>query len=143
MGFPFAKLSVGTAEDMPYPDEGFDVVSIAFGIGNFSEREQAIKELHRVLKPGGKLLILEFSKKPIAPGKIAWLYTRTVVPIIGKLTTGNEKAYEHLVSSIDAFPSPEELREEFEERGFRAKGLRWLFPRIAFILVLERTPLRV
>jgi len=135
---PFAKLSVGTAEDMPYLDGSFDIVSVAFGLRNFSDREKAIEELHRVLKPGGRLVILEFSKNPSLLGKMAWLYTRTVVPIIGKLTTGNGKAYEHLVNSIDAFPSPEELRNEFEERGFRAKGLRWLFPRIAFILVLER-----
>ncbi len=139
---PFAKLSVGTAEEMPYPDGSFDVVTIAFGIRNFSDRKKAIKELYRVLKPRGKLLILEFSKSPSLLGKMAWLYTRTVVPFIGKLTTGNGKAYEHLVSSIDAFPSPEGLREEFEERGFRVKSLRWLFPRIAFILVLERAPLR-
>ncbi|NJE55444.1 bifunctional demethylmenaquinone methyltransferase/2-methoxy-6-polyprenyl-1,4-benzoquinol methylase UbiE [Thermococcus sp. 21S9] len=135
---PFARLSVGTAEEMPYPDGSFDIVSVAFGLRNFSDREKAIKELHRVLKPGGRLVILEFSKNPSLLGKMAWLYTRTVVPIIGKLTTGNEKAYEHLVSSIDAFSSPEELRGEFEKRGFRAKRLRWLFPRIAFILVLER-----
>ncbi|NJE48478.1 bifunctional demethylmenaquinone methyltransferase/2-methoxy-6-polyprenyl-1,4-benzoquinol methylase UbiE [Thermococcus sp. 9N3] len=135
---PFARLSVGTAEEMPYPDGSFDIVSVAFGLRNFSDREKAIEELHRVLKPGGRLVILEFSKNPSLLGKMAWLYTRTVVPIIGKLTTGNGKAYEHLVNSIDAFPSPEELRGEFEERGFRAKGLRWLFPRIAFILVLER-----
>jgi demethylmenaquinone methyltransferase/2-methoxy-6-polyprenyl-1,4-benzoquinol methylase len=135
---PFARLSVGTAEEMPYPDGSFDIVSVAFGLRNFSDREKAIKELHRVLKPGGRLVILEFSKSPLLLGKMAWLYTRTVVPLIGKLTTGNGKAYEHLVNSIDAFPSPEELRREFEKRGFGTKGLRWLFPRIAFILVLER-----
>ena len=135
---PFAKLSVGTAEEMPYPDGSFDIVSVAFGLRNFFDREKAINELHRVLKPGGRLVILEFSKSPSLLGRMAWLYTRTVVPIIGKLTTGNGKAYEHLVSSIDAFPSPEELMEKFERRGFRAKSLRWLFPRIAFILVLER-----
>ncbi|EEB73160.1 bifunctional demethylmenaquinone methyltransferase/2-methoxy-6-polyprenyl-1,4-benzoquinol methylase UbiE [Thermococcus sp. AM4] len=135
---PFARLSVGTAEEMPYSDGSFDIVSVAFGLRNFSDRERAIEELHRILKPGGRLVILEFSKSPSLLGRMTWLYTRTVVPIIGKLTTGNGKAYEHLVNSIDAFPSPEELRGEFEKRGFRAKSLRWLFPRIAFILVMER-----
>ena len=135
---PFAKLTVGTAEEMPYPDESFDVVSVAFGLRNFSDRGKAIQEIERVLKPGGKLVILEFSRSDSFLGKLAWAYTRGIVPIVGALITGNRRAYEHLVNSINSFPSPEKLAGEFEGRGFKVKSLRWLFPRIAFILVLER-----
>ncbi|WP_456421753.1 class I SAM-dependent methyltransferase, partial [Thermococcus sp.] len=130
--------TVGTAEGMPFPDESFDVVSIAFGLRNFSDREKAIGEIGRVLKPGGKLVILEFSRNSSFLGRLAWIYTKSVVPLIGALITGNRKAYEHLVSSINSFPSPERLAEEFEGKGFKVMSLRWLFPRIAFILVLER-----
>jgi len=135
---PFAKLTVGTAEEMPYPDESFDVVSVAFGLRNFSNREKAIGEIGRVLKPGGKLVVLEFSRSNSFLGRLAWIYTKSVVPLIGALITGNRKAYEHLVSSISSFPSPEKLAEEFEGEGFKVMSLRWLLPRIAFILVLER-----
>jgi len=135
---PFAKLTVGTAEEMPYPDESFDVVSIAFGLRNFSDRGKASQEIERVLKPGGKLVILEFSRSNSFLGKLAWAYTRGIVPIVGALITGNRRAYEHLVNSISSFPSPEKLAEEFRGNGFKVKSLRWLFPRIAFILVLEK-----
>ncbi|WP_457751677.1 bifunctional demethylmenaquinone methyltransferase/2-methoxy-6-polyprenyl-1,4-benzoquinol methylase UbiE [Thermococcus sp.] len=135
---PFAELRTGKAENMPYESESFDIVGVAFGLRNFSDRKKAINELYRVLKPGGKLVILEFSKNPSLLGRLAWFYTRTVVPLIGGIMTGNREAYEHLVNSIDAFPSPEELSKEFERRGFKLRSLFWLFPRIAFVMVLER-----
>jgi len=135
---PFARLNIGTAEEMPFQDESFDVVSVAFGLRNFSDREKAIQEIKRVLKPSGKLVILEFSRNSSFLGRLAWAYTRGIVPIIGTLITGNRRAYEHLVNSISSFPSPEKLAEEFKGNGFKVKSLRWLFPRIAFILVLER-----
>ena len=135
---PFAQLKVGNAEDIPFPDESFDLVSVAFGLRNFSDREKAIVEIHRVLKRDGILLLLEFSRNESFLGKLAWFYTKGVVPVIGGLLTGNRKAYDHLWRSIDAFPSPEELSLEFEKRGFKALSFEWLFPRIAFVMVLRR-----
>ncbi|WP_297460013.1 ubiquinone/menaquinone biosynthesis methyltransferase [Thermococcus sp.] len=135
---PFAELRVGNAEDIPFPDGSFDLVSVAFGLRNFSEREKAISEIHRVLKQGGILLLLEFSRNESPLGKLAWFYTRSVVPIIGGILTGNREAYNHLLRSIEAFPSPEELSREFEKRGFEVLTIRWFFPRIAFVMVLRR-----
>ncbi len=135
---PFAELKVGNAEEIPFPDGSFDLVSVAFGLRNFSEREKAISEIHRVLKQGGILLLLEFSRNESFLGKLAWSYTRSVVPIIGGILTGNREAYNHLWRSIEAFPSPEELSPEFEKRGFEVLTIRWFFPRIAFVMVLRK-----
>ena len=135
---PFAELRVGNAEDIPFPDGSFDLVSVAFGLRNFSEREKAISEIHRVLKQGGILLLLEFSRNESPLGKLAWFYTRSVVPIIGGILTGNREAYDHLWRSIEAFPSPEELSREFEKRGFEVLTIRWFFPRIAFVMILRK-----
>ena len=135
---PFAQLKVGNAEDIPFPDESFDLVSVAFGLRNFSDREKAIVEIHRVLKRDGILLLLEFSRNESFLGKLAWFYTKGVVPVIGGLLTGNREAYNHLWRSIEAFPLPEELSLEFEKRGFKVLSFEWLFPRIAFVMVLRR-----
>ncbi|WP_456367012.1 ubiquinone/menaquinone biosynthesis methyltransferase [Thermococcus sp.] len=135
---PFAELKVGNAEEIPFPSESFDLVSVAFGLRNFSDREKAIKEINRVLKDNGLLLILEFSRDESLLGKLAWVYTKTVVPFIGGLLTGNREAYNHLWRSIKAFPSPEELSGEFWKFGFERLLLRWFFPRIAFVMVLRK-----
>ncbi|WP_297495808.1 ubiquinone/menaquinone biosynthesis methyltransferase [Thermococcus sp.] len=135
---PFAELKVGNAEEILFPDGSFDLVSVAFGLRNFSDREKAIGEIHRVLKRRGILLILEFSRSESLLGKLTWFYTRSVVPIIGGILTGNREAYNHLWRSIETFPSPEELSMEFEKRGFKVLTMEWFFPRIAFVMVLEK-----
>ena len=135
---PFAQLKVGNAEEIPFPDGSFDLVSVAFGLRNFSDREKAISEIYRVLKQEGILLLLEFSRNESFLGKLTWVYTKTVVPLIGGLLTSNRKAYDHLWRSIEAFPSPEELSLEFKRRGFKVLSFEWLFPRIAFVMVLRR-----
>ena len=135
---PFAELKVGDAEDIPFPDGSFDLVSVAFGLRNFSDRGKAIGEIHRVLKEEGILLLLEFSRNESLLGKLAWFYTKSIVPVVGGILTGNREAYNHLWRSIEAFPSPEELSLEFERRGFEVLTIRWLFPRIAFVMVLRK-----
>ncbi|WP_297523243.1 ubiquinone/menaquinone biosynthesis methyltransferase [Thermococcus sp.] len=135
---PFARLVIGSAEEMPFPDGSFDLVSVAFGLRNFPDREKAISEMHRVLKKDGLLLLLEFSRNGSLLGRLAWFYTKSFVPFVGGLLTGKEEAYEHLWRSIKVFPSPEELSEEFREFGFESLLLRWCFPRIAFIMVLRK-----
>ncbi|NJF24193.1 bifunctional demethylmenaquinone methyltransferase/2-methoxy-6-polyprenyl-1,4-benzoquinol methylase UbiE [Thermococcus sp. Bubb.Bath] len=135
---PFARLVHGFAEDMPFRDESFDLITVAFGVRNFSDREKAIGELYRVLKPSGVLAVLEFSRNPSFLGKTAWFYTKSVVPLIGGLVTGDEEAYAYLVRSIRRFPRPKELSKEFERAGFSTLRLRWFFPRIAFLLLLRK-----
>ncbi|WP_297500278.1 ubiquinone/menaquinone biosynthesis methyltransferase [Thermococcus sp.] len=135
---PVAKLLVGDAEEIPFPNGSFDLVSVAFGLRNFPEREKAITEMHRILRRDGLLLLLEFSKNDSFLGRLAWFYTKKAVPFIGGLLTGNKKAYEHLWRSIEAFPSPEELLFEFRKKGFELLSIEWLFPEIAFVMLLRK-----
>ncbi|MBP1912075.1 ubiquinone/menaquinone biosynthesis methyltransferase [Thermococcus stetteri] len=135
---PFARLFHGFAGDMPFGDGSFDLVTVAFGVRNFSNRKKGIEEIYRVLKPGGVLAVLEFSRNPSTLGRLAWFYTKGVVPLIGRLVTGYGEAYSYLVRSIEKFPGPEELAEEFERVGFSTLKARWFFPRIAFLLLLRK-----
>ncbi len=105
-------------ESLPFPDDTFDCVSVAFGLRNMTHKEQALKEMHRVLKPGGRLLVLEFSKvwKPLAPLYDA--YSFNILPRIGKLVAGDESSYRYLAESIRMHPDQEALKAMMEESGF-------------------------
>ena len=105
-------------ERLPFPDNTFDCVSVAFGLRNMTHKDQALKEMHRVLKPGGRLLVLEFSKvwKPLAPLYDA--YSFQVLPRIGKLVAGDESSYRYLAESIRMHPDQETLKSMMEEAGF-------------------------
>jgi len=108
----------GTAERMPLPDASVDAVTIAFGIRNVTRIEDALEEILRVLKPGGRLLCLEFSKV-IGPlrGPYA-LYNRWAIPAIGATVAGDKLAYRYLIESIRRFPDQEALSELFRAAGF-------------------------
>jgi demethylmenaquinone methyltransferase/2-methoxy-6-polyprenyl-1,4-benzoquinol methylase len=105
-------------ERLPFPDNTFDCVSVAFGLRNMTHKDQALKEMHRVLKPGGRLLVLEFSKvwKPLAPLYDA--YSFQILPRIGKLVAGDESSYRYLAESIRMHPDQETLKAMMEEVGF-------------------------
>ncbi|HYP67670.1 MAG TPA: bifunctional demethylmenaquinone methyltransferase/2-methoxy-6-polyprenyl-1,4-benzoquinol methylase UbiE [Thiobacillaceae bacterium] len=105
-------------ERLPFPGNTFDCVSVAFGLRNMTHKDRALKEMHRVLKPGGRLLVLEFSKvwKPLAPLYDA--YSFQVLPRIGKLVAGDESSYRYLAESIRMHPDQETLKDMMEEAGF-------------------------
>ena len=109
----------GNAEDLPLGDETFDAVTIAFGIRNVTNLEKAIKEAHRVLKPGGRYLVMEFSsgQAPLIRDVYDW-YSFNVIPKIGKAITGDEAAYEYLVESIRKFPRPKVFAKLMSDAGF-------------------------
>ena len=106
------------AENLPFPDNHFNVVSIAFGLRNVTDKDQALREMTRVLKPGGKLLILEFSK-PVNPlvSKAYDAYSFTALPIMGKLVAGDSESYRYLAESIRMHPDQETLKGMMEEAG--------------------------
>jgi len=110
----------GDAEQLPFTDETFGGISIAFGFRNLPHRELALEEFFRVLKPKGKLVILEFSqpKNPLFR-PIYFLYLSYYMPLLGGLLTGDKEAYNYLASSIKAFPSPEKVKEMLEKAGFK------------------------
>ena len=108
----------GTAERMPLPDASADAVTIAFGIRNVTRIEDALAEILRVLKPGGRLLCLEFSTVR-GPLRVPYeLYNRWVIPVIGSAVAGDVSAYRYLVESIRRFPDQETFRGMLEDAGF-------------------------
>jgi len=112
--------NVVNAEEIPYDDNSFDYVSIAFGIRNVTDRNKALKEILRVLKPSGKFVCMEFSHvdNPIM-AKIYDGISFGVIPNVGKIVTGDKESYQYLVESIREFPSREEFRIMIEDAGFR------------------------
>lgn len=113
------------AQDLPFADESFDCVTVAFGVRNLPERERNFTEVRRVLKPGGRYVILEFSRPPFAPWRGAYhVYLRHAIPFIGGLLTGERQGFVYLNDSIRRFPAQEELAVELRQAGFSAISWR-------------------
>jgi demethylmenaquinone methyltransferase/2-methoxy-6-polyprenyl-1,4-benzoquinol methylase len=105
------------AESIPFRDDTFDCVSVAFGLRNMTHKEKALAEMRRVLKPGGRLLVLEFSRvwKPLTP--LYDFYSFRVIPRIGQLVTKDAASYQYLVESIRVHPDQETLKAMMESVG--------------------------
>ncbi len=106
------------AEQLPFPDAHFDVVSVAFGLRNMTHKDLALAEMCRVLKPGGKLLVLEFSKVAKPLEKVYDWYSFKVLPQLGKLVAGDDASYRYLAESIRMHPSQEDLKSLMQQSGF-------------------------
>jgi demethylmenaquinone methyltransferase/2-methoxy-6-polyprenyl-1,4-benzoquinol methylase len=106
------------AEKLPFPDKHFDVVSVAFGLRNMTHKDAALAEMGRVLKPGGKLLVLEFSKVARPLEKAYDWYSFNVLPKLGKLVAGDDASYRYLAESIRMHPGQEELKALMKKNGF-------------------------
>ncbi len=111
--------AVVNAEEIPYEANRFDYVSMAFGIRNVTDREKALREIHRVLKPGGKFVCMEFSHvdNPVL-GKMYDAYSFSVIPKIGEMVTHDRAAYQYLVESIRQFPKRPQFARMIEQAGF-------------------------
>jgi demethylmenaquinone methyltransferase/2-methoxy-6-polyprenyl-1,4-benzoquinol methylase len=129
----------GNAELISFSDQSFDVALVGFGIRNLTHMEEGFKEIHRVLRPGGKLMCLEFSK-PTAP-LFRWLYDMYsfyIMPYLGWLIVGSKQAYTYLPESIRLFPSPMELSATLKNTGFSRVTHRKLTNGIAVIHLAEK-----
>lgn len=113
--------ALADAERLPFPDQCFDCISIAFGLRNVSNKEAALASILRVLKPGGRLLVLEFSK-PVLPmlETLYDSYSFNVIPKLGGWVTGDAGSYQYLVESIRRHPDQETLRDMMVQTGFGA-----------------------
>jgi demethylmenaquinone methyltransferase/2-methoxy-6-polyprenyl-1,4-benzoquinol methylase len=120
------------AMQLSFADRSFDAVTIAFGLRNLSNFSVGLKELFRILKPGGRLVVLEFSK-PRVPGFAALfnLYFTHVLPRIGGAVSGSRGAYEYLPDSVSKFPDQKGLATAMESAGFSSVGFRNLTGGIA------------
>jgi demethylmenaquinone methyltransferase/2-methoxy-6-polyprenyl-1,4-benzoquinol methylase len=112
-------LQEGDSEAIEFPDNSFDAVTVAFGVRNFQNLEKGLQEMRRVLKPGGKMMILEFSK----PGKgffrlVYKTYLRHIAPRVGNIVSGNGAAYQYLHDSVNAFPEGEDFKQILKKTGY-------------------------
>ena len=105
------------AENLPFPDDYFDCVSIAFGLRNVTHKDVALQEMHRVLKPGGRVIVLEFSKVAKPLEKAYDLYSFKLLPLMGQLVAKDADSYRYLAESIRMHPGQQELKQMMEEAG--------------------------
>lgn len=135
-----ASLVEGDALQMPFPREAFDIVAIAFGLRNLPDREQGLREMADRLRPGGRLLVLEFSLPQRRWMRTPYrLYLNEVVPRVGGWLTGDRSAYEYLCRSIQAFPTPPEIAEAMEQAGLTDVRFQALSGGIAGLYRGDRT----
>lgn len=107
------------AEALPFPDNSFDCITIAFGLRNVTDKDKALRSMYRVLRPGGRLLVLEFSKPVLDPlNKVYDAYSFHILPRMGQLIAGDAESYRYLAESIRMHPDQETLKAMMEDAGF-------------------------
>jgi demethylmenaquinone methyltransferase/2-methoxy-6-polyprenyl-1,4-benzoquinol methylase len=126
-----ARLIAGDVEALPLPSASFDAATIGFGIRNVGDPAAALAEVRRVLRPGGRLVVLEFSLPPGWRGALYRRYFRGILPRIGALVSGDAAAYSYLPASVERFPAPEAFAALMERAGFTAVSWRLLTGGIA------------
>lgn len=111
---------LANAEDLsPFTDDSFDLVTISFGLRNVTDKDAALRSMYRVLKPGGRLLVLEFSKPVFEPLSKAYdLYSFTALPLMGKIVAGDADSYQYLAESIRMHPDQQTLKQMMSQAGF-------------------------
>lgn len=118
---PAVTVTAGTGDccDLRFPDDSFDSVTVAFGMRNFEDREKALSEVLRVLRPGGRFVMLELGVPRARLVRFAYkLYLNGIMPLIGRCLTGDRAAYEYLSASVMAFPEPEKWLQTLLSAGF-------------------------
>jgi demethylmenaquinone methyltransferase/2-methoxy-6-polyprenyl-1,4-benzoquinol methylase len=120
------EFSFGDCMELPLPDASVDAVTISFGVRNFEDRQRGLKEILRVLRPGGRLFVLEFSQPDRWFHPIYYFYLKYILPWVAAIATGDKSAYDYLAGTIENFPTKEALAEQLQLAGFetvQAKGL--------------------
>ncbi len=113
------ELRLGDSENLPFADNNFDAVTVGFGVRNFENLQQGLQEIHRVLKPGAMLVVLEFSRPTAFPFKQLYnFYFKTILPRIGRLVSRDKSAYTYLPESVEAFPDGENFIAILRTIGF-------------------------
>ena len=132
-------LQQADSENLPFEDNNFDAVCVSFGARNFENLEKGLSEMFRVLKPGGKLYILEFSQPDIFPFKqIYQFYFRYILPLLGKVVSNDNNAYNYLPESVNAFPYGKKLNKIIENCGYNKAQYHSLTMGIASIYIAEK-----
>jgi demethylmenaquinone methyltransferase / 2-methoxy-6-polyprenyl-1,4-benzoquinol methylase len=136
----FAQFIEGKAQELPIADESTDVISISYGIRNVVDRIEALQEFNRALKPGGIVMILEFTKQDRSGmvDKVVDFGMKKVLPRVGGLISKNYEAYKYLPESIEEFLTTEMLAKELEEAGFEMKYVKSFSMGISTLLVAQK-----
>ncbi|MGK0388055.1 MAG: demethylmenaquinone methyltransferase/2-methoxy-6-polyprenyl-1,4-benzoquinol methylase [Maribacter sp.] len=114
------EMKEGDSENLPFEDNTFDAVTVAFGVRNYENLEKGMREMNRVLKPGGQLVVLEFSQPTIFPFKQLYLfYFKNILPLVGKLTSKDPKAYQYLYESVQAFPNGKDFVKVMDNTNYK------------------------
>ena len=133
------SVEEGDCASLRFADGSFDAVTVAFGVRNFEDREKCLREILRVLKPGGRFIMLELGVPSCRP--VAWLYRiyfTKILPLLGGRLSGNRRAYEYLLASVLAFPKKKEWLETLASAGFRHCRHRALSLGICRLYVAEK-----
>ncbi len=132
-------LQTGDSESLEFPDAHFDAITVAFGVRNFENLEKGLREMLRVLKPGGRLVVLEFSQ-PRTPGirQLYNLYLRLIAPTLGKMVSKSQEAYQYLNDSVKAFPEGEAFIHILDACGYTHPQLRRLSLGICSLYIGEK-----
>jgi demethylmenaquinone methyltransferase/2-methoxy-6-polyprenyl-1,4-benzoquinol methylase len=138
--FPEFDFAIAKATEIPLPDGSADMLSISYGIRNVVEREAALVEFNRVLKPGGMVVILEFMKneRPSLLGKVRDTYMTKILPKIGGYISKNKEAYEYLPNSIEGFLTVEGMRRELEAAGFEPLFIQSFSMDISTLMIAKK-----
>lgn len=126
---PVFSVELGDSEGLHFSDNHFDAITVAFGVRNYENLEKGLADMYRVLKPGGKMVILEFSKPRAFPVKQGYnFYFKYITPLLGKLFSKDQRAYEYLPESVAAFPDGEDFIRLMDKVGFKeTKDIRLTF----------------
>lgn len=131
---------LGDVLHLPFKDESFDALGIAFGLRNIPNRKQALKEMIRVTKKGGKIMILEMSLKEGVSFPFR-IYVKHIMPFLARLFSSDPHAYVYLYETLLLFPSPLELKKEMEELGLSSIHIHRFWPGITSVLVGKKVPI--
>lgn len=119
------RLDLGDGEQLPYDESSFGAVTVAFGVRNFENLEQGLRDMRRVLEPGGTLAVLEFSQPTAWPLRSLYLfYFKNILPRIGRMVSKDASAYTYLPNSVQAFPYGEAFAAKLREAGFQSVRVR-------------------
>jgi demethylmenaquinone methyltransferase/2-methoxy-6-polyprenyl-1,4-benzoquinol methylase len=133
------RLDLGDGEQLPYEDASFGAITVAFGVRNFENLEQGLRDMNRVLQPGGTLAVLEFSQPTSWPFRPLYLfYFKNILPRIGRLISKDASAYTYLPDSVQAFPYGEAFARKLREAGFTSVRIRPLTLGIASLYVATK-----
>ena len=133
------RFEQGDCLDLKYPDNSFDLLTIAYGVRNFENLEKGFREFYRVLRPGGKCMILELSRPENKVVRLGYdLYSRTLIPLIGRLVSRDRRAYSYLPESIAAMPPRRRIAEMLREAGFKDVGFKSLTLGVVTYYIAEK-----